>query len=159
MVLVDCASMSLPDYVRAIWRNPAPGRLMGPGHPAGDFLEGPNWLLLEEEDGRLLVDAPLVDAAKNFRGQLFGGFAPAYIDLIALRTVSAGRAAEPSHGWLVTLNLHVEYFEPIGGPRFLIESQVVTRRGRTIFVEVRFRQARESNQVLLFASTLLLEQR
>lgn len=149
--------MTVPDYVRAIWRDPEPGHLMGPGHPAGDFLRGPDWLVLEESDGRLVVDVPLVDAAKNFRGQLFGGFAPAYIDLIALRTVSAGSGERP-HGWLLTLNLNVEYFEPIAGPRFVIESHIVNRRGRTIFVEVKFRETRDAPRVQLFATTMLLEQ-
>lgn len=127
---------------------------MGPGHPAGDFLDGPEWLVVEEGEGRLLVDVPLVDAAKNFRGHLFGGFAPAYIDLIALRTVSAGRRHE-QHGWLLTVNLHVEYFEPVEGPRFLIESRIVKRRGRTIFVEVIFMDA--SRKALLHATTMLVE--
>ena len=148
--------MPLPDYVRAIWRSPEPGRLMGPGHPAGDFLDGPDWRVVEEEEGRLLVDVPLVDAAKNFRGHLFGGFAPTYIDLIALRTVSAGRRHEAAHGWLLTMNLHVEYFEPVEGPRFSIDSRVVKRRGRTIFVEVVFKDV--TGKPLLHATTMLLEQ-
>jgi acyl-coenzyme A thioesterase PaaI-like protein len=151
--------MTVPDYVRAIWRDAAPGRLMGPGHPAGDFLNGPDWRIVAEEEGRLVVDVPLVPAAQNFRGQLFGGFAPAYIDLIALRTVSAGFKAGRAHGWLVTLNLHVEYFEPVMGPRFAIETQIVNRRARTIFVDVRFRESPEPDaKVLLFATTMLLEQ-
>jgi acyl-coenzyme A thioesterase PaaI-like protein len=147
--------MTLPDYVRAIWRSPEPGRLMGPGHPAGDFLEGPDWRVLEESSGRLVVDVPLVPAVKNFRGQLFGGFAPAYIDLIALRTASAG-TGERAHGWLVTLNMNVEYFDPVEGPRFRIESTVVNRRGRTLFVETRFKNA--EGKLLLFATVTLLEQ-
>ena len=147
--------MPVPDYVRAIWRNPEPGRLMGPGHPAGDFLGGPDWLLVEETPGRLVVDVPLVPAVKNFRGQLFGGFAPTYIDLIALRTVSAG-TGERTHGWLVTLNMHVEYFEPVEGPRFLIESTLANRRGRTMFIEVRFKSS--EGKLLLFAATTILEQ-
>jgi acyl-coenzyme A thioesterase PaaI-like protein len=148
--------MPLPEYVRAIWRNPDPGRLMGPGHPAGDFLDGPEWLVVEEEEGRLLVDVPLVEAAKNFKGHLFGGFAPTYIDLVALRTVSAGRPHGETHGWLLTMNLHVEYFEAVEGPRFLIESRIVKRRGRTIFVEVAFKDT--SGKTLLHATTMLLEQ-
>jgi acyl-coenzyme A thioesterase PaaI-like protein len=150
--------MALPDYVRAIWRNAEPGRLMGPGHPAGDFLDGPDWRVLEETSGRLVVDAPLVPAVRNFRGHLFGGFAPAYIDLIALRTVSAGTEHGMTHGWLLTLNLHVEYFEAVEGPRFIIESTVVNRRGRTIFVEVKFKSAPDDERMLLFATTMLLEQ-
>jgi acyl-coenzyme A thioesterase PaaI-like protein len=145
----------IPDYVRAIWRDPAPGRLMGPGHPAGDFLDGPDWRVLEEREGHLVVDVPLVDAAKNFRGQLFGGFAPTYIDLVALRTVSAG-ARERPHGWLVTLNMRVEFIEPVEGPRFRIESRVVNKRGRSILVETVFRD--EQGRMLLFATLTLMEQ-
>ena len=147
--------MSVPEYVRAIWRNPEPGRLMGPGHPAGDFLGGPDWRLLEESAGRLVVDVPLVPAVRNFREQLFGGFAPAYIDLIALRTVSAG-TGERAHGWLLTLNMHVQFFEPVEGPRFIIESSIVNRRGRTIFVETRFKD--HNGKLLLFATVTILEQ-
>src|ERR1700722_8646284 len=51
--------MPVPDYVRAIWRNPQPGRLLGPGHPAGDFLDGPDWRVLEATAGRLVVDMPI----------------------------------------------------------------------------------------------------
>jgi acyl-coenzyme A thioesterase PaaI-like protein len=128
---------------------------MGPGHPAGDFLGGPDFRVVEESDGRLVVDVPLVDGVKNFRGQLFGGFAPTYIDLIALRTVSAGKG-ERSHGWLLTLNMHVEFFEPVEGPRFVIESSIVNRRGRTIFVETRFKNL--DGKLLLFSTVTLLEQ-
>jgi acyl-coenzyme A thioesterase PaaI-like protein len=145
----------IPDYIRAIWGNAPEGRLMGPGHPAGDLLDAPEWLLVEESAGRLVVDVPLIDRVKNFRGHLFGGFAPAYIDLIALRTVSAGRRSEP-HGWLLTLNLHVEFFEPVEGPRFLIESQIINRRGRTHFAEVRFKSP--EGKLLLFSTLMLLEQ-
>jgi acyl-coenzyme A thioesterase PaaI-like protein len=147
--------MPVPEYVRAIWNNPQPGRLMGPGHPAGDLLDGPDWRVLEESDGRLVVDVPLVSAVKNFRQQLFGGFAPAYIDLIALRTVSAG-TGQRSHGWVLTLNLHVEFFEPVEGPRFVIESTIVNRRGRTIFVETRFKSL--DGKLLVFSTVTLLEQ-
>jgi acyl-coenzyme A thioesterase PaaI-like protein len=111
--------------------------------------------VLEESEGKLVVDVPLVDAAKNFRGQLFGGFAPTYIDLIALRTVSAG-ARDREHGWLITLNMRVEYIEPVEGPRFVIESRVVNRRGRSLLVEVLFRD--EQGRMLLFATLTLMEQ-
>jgi acyl-coenzyme A thioesterase PaaI-like protein len=147
--------MTIPDYLSAIWRNPPPGRLMGPGHPAGDFLDAPDWRVLEESEGRLLLDVPLVPAVKNFAGHLFGGFAPTYIDLVALRTVSAGARDRP-HGWLLTLNLRVEYLEPVEGPRFLIESRVVNRRGRSILVETSFRD--QAGKMLLFATLMLLEQ-
>jgi len=145
----------IPDYIRSIWRDPPPGRLMGPGHPAGDLLDGPDWRVLEEEEGRLVVDVPLVDAVKNFRGQLFGGFAPAYVDLIALRTVSAGARGRP-HGWLLTVNMHLEYVAPVDGPRFVIESRIVNRRGRTFLMEVVFRD--NAGKMLLFSTLTLIEQ-
>lgn len=129
---------------------------MGPGHPAGDLLHGPDWRIIEEAEGRFVVDVPLVAAAKNYRGHLFGGFAPAYIDLVALRTVSAGRSLDVAHGWLLTLGIRVDFFEPVEGPRFLIESEITVRRGRTLFVEVRFRD--NQRRLLLFSTATLLEQ-
>lgn len=149
--------MDATRYTRAIWGNPEPGRLMGPGHPAGDLLNGADWRIVEEGEGRFLVDVPLVAAAKNYRGHLFGGFAGAYVDLIALRTVSAGRSLDVPHGWLLTLGMHIDFFEPVEGPRFLVESQVTVRRGRTIFVEVRFRN--QDRRLLIFSTATLLEQK
>ena len=37
-----------PGAVEAMkaWRNPEPGRVIGRGHPAGDFLEAYDWHLL-----------------------------------------------------------------------------------------------------------------
>jgi len=54
------------------------------------------------------------------------------------------------------LNLHVEFFEPVEGPRFVIESTLVNRRGRTIFIETRFKNT--DGKLLLFATVTLLEQ-
>ncbi|HLK36887.1 MAG TPA: hotdog domain-containing protein [Polyangiaceae bacterium] len=147
--------MSTPDYVRAIWGNPQPGRLMGPGHPAGDLLHAPEWIVREETAGRIVVVAPLVPAVQNFRGHLFGGFAPTYVDLLSLRTVSAGPDAKV-HGWLLTLNIHVDFFEPVEGPSFVIESAIVNRHARTIFVEIRFKDL--EGKLLLLATATLLEQ-
>ena len=144
-------------YTRTVWGNPEPGRLMGPGHPAGDLLNGPDWRIVEETEGRFVVDVPLVPHAKNYGGHLFGGFAPTYIDLVALRTVSAGRSLDVPHGWLLTLGIRVDFFEPVKGPRFLIESEITSRRGKTIFVEVRFKDFEK--KLLVFSTITLLEQR
>ncbi len=76
------------------WATPEPGRLVGHGHPAGDFLEAWAWDLLEEGDGVLRVSAHLPDHVRNPRGQLFGGFTPTYVDLIALFTVRIARTAQ-----------------------------------------------------------------
>lgn len=147
--------MSDAPYTRTIWGNPGPGQVMGRGHPVGDFLEGHRWTIREERGGYFRIEVPLIDAVKNYRGQLFGGFAPTYIDLVALRTVSAGRSLDKPHGWLVTINMRVDYFEPVVGPTFLIESEIKNRRGRTILVETRF--VDHDGTMLLFALTTLRE--
>ena len=51
--------------------------------------------------------------------------------------------------------MRVDYFEPILGPEFTIESHVVKRRGRTIFVETRFLDDEES--LAVFALTTMRE--
>ena len=123
------------------WANPPAGRVIGRGHPAGDFLEAYDWELLEERLGFLRIRAGLPTHVRNPRGQLFGGFTPTYVDMIALMTVRAGtdRAAEPRR-WLATTNMRVDYFEPIVGPEFIVESELEKRRGRTCFVLTRFFQ-------------------
>jgi acyl-coenzyme A thioesterase PaaI-like protein len=133
-----------PTEAATAWRSPPPGRVIGRGHPAGDFLEAWAWDLLEERPGYLRVEAGLPEHAKNPRGQLFGGFTPTYVDMMALLTVRAGTdRAAPGRRWLATTSIHVDYFEPIVGPRFVIESQLEKRRGRTRFVTTRFLQGDE----------------
>ena len=72
------------------WLHRDAGRLIGRGHPAGDFLQAHDWRVVEERIGFLRLDVHLPDHVRNPRGQLFGGFTPAYVDLVALFTVRAG---------------------------------------------------------------------
>jgi acyl-coenzyme A thioesterase PaaI-like protein len=124
------------------WVTTEPGRLIGRGHPAGDFLEAWSWDLLDDGEGYLRVSAHLPAQVRNPRGQLFGGFTPTYVDLVALFTVRsrAERAAKKNLGWLATTGMRVDYFLPIIGPRFVIDSRRETQRGRTHFVITRFFQ-------------------
>ncbi|MBK9180769.1 MAG: PaaI family thioesterase [Acidimicrobiales bacterium] len=140
-------------FLRA-WAQPPPGRLIGRGHPAGDFLEAWAWDLLEEGPGLLRVELGLPDHVKNPRGQLFGGFTPTYVDLVALFTVRAGRPREVPTTWLATTNMRIDYFEPITGPRFVIESVREKERGRTAMVATRFFQ---DGELAVFALTTLRE--
>lgn len=128
-----------PAFIRA-WASRKPGQLLGKGHPAGDFLEADRWVVLEESPGLLKIRAHVPQQVRNPRGQLFGGFTPTYVDLVALFTVRAGekRVEDRFRTWLATTNMRVDYFEPIVGPEFLMESRLVKRRGRTCFVETRF---------------------
>ncbi len=138
------------------WVTTEPGRLIGRGHPAGDFLEAWSWELLEEGEGYIRVSAHLPKQAKNPRGQLFGGFTPTYVDLIALFTVRsrALRAAQKNLGWLATTSMRVDYFAPITGPRFVIDSRREKQRGRTHFVLTRFFQDEE---LAVLAATTMRE--
>jgi len=138
------------------WARPEPGRLVGRGHPAGDFLEAWAWDLLEEGPGSLRVRAHLPDRVKNPRGQLFGGFTPTYVDLIALFTVRAGRPRpeEGSGQWLATTSMRLDYFEPITGPTFVLDSRREKQRGRTHFVVTRFLQ---DDELAVLATTTMRE--
>jgi acyl-coenzyme A thioesterase PaaI-like protein len=139
------------------WLQRKPGQLLGKGHSAGDFLEAHEWLVLEESAGLLRLRAHLPQHVKNPRGQLFGGFTPTYVDLIALLTVRAGqpRTADGWRTWLATTNMRLDYFEPIIGPRFVIESRLMKSRGRTRFVETRFYDPEDT--LAVFALTTIRE--
>ena len=145
-----------PPFVRA-WTSRKPGQLIGKGHPAGDFLEAYDWQVLEEAEGLLRIRAHVPEHVKNPRGQLFGGFTPTYVDLVALFTVRAGmaRREERFRTWLATTNMRVDYFEPIVGPAFTMDSRLLKKRGRTNFVETRFLD--DSGQLVVFALTTLRE--
>jgi acyl-coenzyme A thioesterase PaaI-like protein len=138
------------------WAAPEPGRLLGRGHPAGDFLEAYDWAVTDERVGYLRIKCHLPDHVKNPRGQLFGGFTPTYVDLVALMTLRAGpeRLSGGPRLWLATTSMHVDYFEPITGPRFVIESQREKQRGRTNFVITRFLQ---DDELAVLAATTLRE--
>lgn len=142
------------DPARLRWATPEPGRLLGRGHTAGDFLEAYEWNVLERRDGYLRLDAGLPAHVRNPRGQLFGGFTPTYVDVVALFTVRVGSDlpdGTPRH-WLATTQMRLDYFEPITGPRFVIESELEKKRGRTNFVLTRFFQ--DDSLAVLAATTI-----
>jgi acyl-coenzyme A thioesterase PaaI-like protein len=146
----------IPKFEPGAWISPPPGRLIGRGHPAGDFLEAFEWDVLETDVGYLKVEAGLPMQVRNPRGQLFGGFTPTYVDLVSLFTVRAGtdRSQPGPFLWLATTNMRVDYFEPITGPRFVMESRLEKRRGRTLFVSTRFLQ---DDELAVFALTTMRE--
>jgi acyl-coenzyme A thioesterase PaaI-like protein len=143
-----------PAFIRA-WLVHEPDRLIGRGHPAGDFLQAYDWHVLQEEPGFLRIRAHVPAHVKNPRGQVFGGFTPTYVDLVALFTVWAGEERREPRSWLATTNMRVDYFEPLVGPEFIIESRVVKKRSRTIFVEIRFFDP--ENTLAVFALTTMRE--
>jgi acyl-coenzyme A thioesterase PaaI-like protein len=77
--------------------------------------------------------------------------------MVALFTVRAGnREAWSSERptWLATTNMRVDYFEPITGPRFAMESRLEKKRGRTNFVTTRFLQ---DDELAVYAVTTMRE--
>ena len=144
----------LPTLRRA-WLTNDPTRLVGRGHAAGDFLQAYEWIVAERRKGFLRIEAHVPDHVKNPRGQLFGGFTPTYVDMVALFTVRAGEEPGMPRHWLATTNMRIDYFEPVTGPRFIMESELIKSRGRLRFVETRFLD--EAGTLLVFAVTTMRE--
>ena len=145
---------AFPEQLRRTFAERPPGRLMGRGHPVGDYLEAHEWELLEERAGFLKLRVHLPPQLRNPRGDLFGGFTPTFVDLVALLTFRAGEPASTPRRWLNTMNMRVDYFEPIRDG-FLIESEVINRRGRNGWIETRFLD--DAGTLLAFALTTLRE--
>ena len=136
--------MTEPDLSAMLraWRNPEPGRVIGRGHPAGDFLEAYDWHLLETRQGTSRIEAGLPAHVRNPRGQLFGGFTPTYVDMVALMTVNAGNERD-AHGARAGSRRRTcgsTTSSRSSDPTFVIESELEKRRGRTCFVLTRFYQ-------------------
>jgi len=70
-----------------------------------------------------------------------------------VRVGSDDLSGPPRH-WLATTQMSLDYFEPITGPRFVIESELEKRRGRTNFVLTRFFQ---DDQLAVLAATTIRE--
>ena len=141
------------DSPPVVWAKPAAGKLMGRGHNAGDLLEAYDWEVIERDDGLLRVGVHLPDHLRNPKGELFGGFTPTYVDLVALHTYWAGGEPKPGHPWLATLNMRIDYYAPVRGPRFEIEGRVVNRRRAMTFVETLFYSP--EGEALAYAYTTL----
>jgi acyl-coenzyme A thioesterase PaaI-like protein len=122
------------------WAEDVPeGRLINRGHPAGDLLEAYDWKVLHRGVGELLLECHLPEGCLNPKKQLFGGFTGAYVDLIALYTSRTD--SNPPAGFQSTINMRVDYFEPICEGIFNIEGRVLNRRGKNRLISVQIRQS------------------
>ena len=120
-------------------------------HNAGRLLEADRWKLLEIEPGRLLVECHVPDAVLNLAGSVFGGFTPTYVDFIAIWTCMTTMDGELS--WVSTMNMRIDYFEPLVPPGFVVEGKVRNRRKRDFLVETTFTDA--DGRIAAFALTQL----
>jgi len=105
-------------------------------HNAGRLLEAYAWTILEIQSGHLRLECHVPDQVLNLGGTLFGGFTPTYVDMIAIWTCMTTMAEQMV--WLSTVNMRVDYLEPIRPPRFHVDSRLVNVRRRDYLVETRF---------------------
>ena len=93
---------------------------------------------------------------RNPRGDLFGGYTPTYVDMVALRTVWTSRAPGDTTTWLSTMSMRVDYLAPITADRFVVEGERMHSRKGTHLVEVRFRATdAPASELLAFAVVTL----
>ena len=143
------------------WMDTAEGQLVAPGHAAGDVLRAYEWRMLDRSPGRLVIDAELPDALKNPQGQLFGGFTPTYVDFVSIFTLhTLDPESDPTSPktWVTTLNMRIDYFEPIVGPTFSVEGEVVNQRGLNALVSTKFWQGDGDSRVMAAHALTTLRQ-
>lgn len=114
-----------------------------------NFLEANQWVLQQIGKGQLEVQCQLPEHVLNSAGMLFGGFTPTYVDLIAIW--AAMTTLENTTAWMITVNMRVDYFEPIVPPGFHAVARVLNIRKRDYFVETRF----EDEKGILLANGLV----
>lgn len=110
---------------------------MRPGHCAGDLLEAPEWRVLEESEGHVLIDAHVPRQVLNPRQQLFGGFTGTYVDMLAIYTI---RTLYPDRQdyWVTTINMRIDYLEPVMGPRVRMRGELINQGRSTALISVTF---------------------
>lgn len=130
------------------------------GHNAGRLLEAYDWKILEIASGLLRLDCHVPPQVLNLGGTLFGGFTPTYVDMIAIWTCMTTMPEQMV--WLSTVNMRVDYLEPIRPPGFRVSSRLVNVRRRDYLVETTFHARDEDGQsegevgkMLAFAITTL----
>jgi acyl-coenzyme A thioesterase PaaI-like protein len=87
------------------------------------------------------VEVPLRPWLRNPLGQLFGGFTPAYADMLSFRVARSGElTSRDSSSWYATTGIRVDYLEPITAELFQVECQLLKARGKSMLTATRFFQ-------------------
>ena len=124
-----------------------------PGHNAGDLVESGKWKILREERGLVEVDAHLPDHLLNPRDQLFGGFTGTYVDMISLFTVRTLFKSQEDFKWSATVNMRIDCFAPVLGPRFLLKGELIKDGRTTCLVATHFTDI-QGNKLVYAITTL-----
>lgn len=99
------------------------------------------------------VEAHLPSQVLNPRGQLFGGFTGTYVDMISLytcRTLNEDSSASP---WSATVNMRIDYFAPVLGPRFNLLGELINDGRSTCLIATTFSAL--DGEKLVYAITTL----
>ena len=126
---------------------------MKPGHNAGDLVESASWKIVTEQRGLVEVDAHLPDHLLNPRNQLFGGFTGTYVDMISIYTVRTLFDAHSEFKWSTTVNMRIDYFAPVLGPRFLLKGELIRDSKSTCLVATHFTDF-DGNKLVYAITTL-----
>ncbi len=124
-----------------------------PGHNAGDLVESSKWKILREEYGLVEVDVHLPEHLLNPRNQLFGGFTGTYVDMISIYTVRTLFKSQEEFNWSATVNMRIDYFAPVLGPRFLLRGELIKDGRSTCLVATHFTDM-EGNKLVYAITTL-----
>lgn len=126
---------------------------MQPGHNAGDLVEASQWKILREQRGLIEIDAHLPKHLLNPRNQLFGGFTGTYVDMISIYTVRTLYADRQQFAWAATVNMRIDYFAPVLGPRFFLRGELVNEGRTTCLVASHF-EDKDGNKLVYAITTL-----
>ena len=124
-----------------------------PGHNAGDLLESREWSILREERGLIEVEAHLPSHLLNPLDQLFGGFTGTYVDMISIWTVRTLFDSQQQFKWSATVNMRIDYFAPVFGPRFRLRGELIKDGRSTCLVATHFEDL-EGNKLVYAITTL-----
>lgn len=123
------------------------------GHRAGDLVEASKWKILREEPGLVEIDAHLPPQLLNPRDQLFGGFTGTYVDMISIYTVRTLFESQEDFKWSATVNMRIDYFAPVMGPRFLLKGELIKDGRSTCLVATHFTDM-QGNKLVYAITTL-----
>ena len=113
--------------------------LLPPGHNAGDLVESYKWAIIKEIPGELEVKAHLPERLLNPREQLFGGFHGVYVDLMSIYAARTLLTDAQPVRWSTTINMRIDYFAPVKGESFLLNSEVINDGKSTCLVATTFK--------------------
>jgi acyl-coenzyme A thioesterase PaaI-like protein len=111
---------------------------MRPGHAGGDFVEASQWKVVREERGVVELDVHLPERLLNPFGQLFGGFTGTYVDMASIYTVRTMYVGQPGYFRSSTINMRIDYLQPVLGPRFRLLGELIKDGRSTCLISTKF---------------------